>query len=389
VSDSQTFDSQTPKRVAVYRRVWLNRSETFVRDHVLALRRWRPTAVTSSLLDDPLAVPGVDVVQGREGEATRRLLDRLPQRLAGSHQERLERQLRQALRRLRPDLVHAHFGTDAAVVAPVAAALGIPMVVTWHGYDATQYDEALAGSDAGRLLLERREQILAGSAGTIAVSGFIAGELERKGADPQRTDVIPCGVDTESFTVGPPPPDGGLLFVGRLVEKKGVADLIEALAGLSSAPSLTVIGDGPLRAGLQERAAGVGVRVEFLGLRSSEEVRAAMARASVVVVPSRRASNGDCEGLPVVSMEAAASGRPVIAYAHSGLVESVLDQRTGLLVPEGDVAGLATAIEKLGADPDLLREYGAAARAHAVANFDIRSTTARIEAVYDKALGRA
>ena len=110
-----------------------------------------------------------------------------------------------------------------------------------------------------------------------------------------------------------------------------------------------------------------------------------MREAQAVVIPSRRAANGDCEGLPVVSLEAAASGRPVVAYAHSGLVESVLDGTTGLLAPEGDVAALAAAVEKLGADADLRAAFGLAAREHAVRSFDIRVTTARIEQVYDRA----
>lgn len=371
--------------VAVYRRQFLNRSETFVRDHLLSLQRWRPTALTSWRQDDPLEVPGVPVVEAREHPGLTRVLSRLPERVVGRPGEREERQLRRALRRLRPDVLHVHFGTDAAVVVRVAAELGIPLVVTWHGYDATMHDEALAGSVSGRLLLERREQVLASSAGTIAVSGFIAGELARRGADPARLDVVPCGVDTERVVWTPPPADGGLLFVGRLVEKKGLGDLLEALAGLAAPPPLTVIGDGPLRAQLQERAARSGIDVRFLGVRTSEEVRAAMREAQAVVIPSRRAANGDCEGLPVVSLEAAASGRPVVAYAHSGLVESVQDGSTGLLAREGDVAGLAGALEKLTADADLRAAFGLAARDLAVRSFDIRVTTARIEAVYDRA----
>ncbi|GAB3464707.1 glycosyltransferase [Kineococcus endophyticus] len=324
-------------------------------------------------------------MEAREGDVRRKVLDRLPQRIAGTHDGRQERRLRSALRRLRPDVVHAHFGTDAAVVAPVARELGIPFVITWHGYDATVHDEVLAQSESGRTLLARREELLRDAAGTIAVSGPIARELERHGATPGSIDVIACGVDTQAVAGTPPPPDGGLLFVGRLVEKKGLGDLLDALSGLAAPPPLTVIGDGPLRARMESRAQAAGLDVRFLGVRGSDEVREQMRAAQAVVIPSRRATNGDCEGLPVVSLEAGACARPVVAYAHSGLVESVLDGTTGLLAQEGDVAGLATAIEKVSQDADLREALGRAGRDHVVRSFDIRVTTARIEAVYDRA----
>lgn len=372
------------RRVAVYRQAFLNRSETFVRDHMLNLRRWQPTALSSWRAPDPLEVPGVPLVVAGEGSVGERLRRRVPQRLLSAPAEHQQDLLRKALRRLRPDVVHAHFGTDAAVVVRAAAELDIPLVVTWHGYEATQYDDFLRRSEAGRLLLERRADVLSGAAGTIPVSRFIASELARKGGDEARMDVIPCGVDTREVTWTPPPPDGCLLFVGRLVEKKGLGDLLEALAGLTNPPRLQVIGSGPLREPWERQAAEAGLDVEWLGTRTSAQVREAMRSAAAVALPSRRAANGDCEGLPVVSLEAGASGRPVIGYAHSGLVDSVLDGTTGFLAPEGDVSALATSVEKVFSDADLREGLGLAGRDHVVANFDIRATTGRIEALYER-----
>ncbi|WP_432508836.1 glycosyltransferase [Kineococcus auxinigenes] len=373
-------------RIAVYRRAFLNRSETFVRDHMLFLRRHAPTALASWCTPQPLEVPGVPLLVARDTSLVGRVAERLPARLRGYAGDRQAVGLRAALSRLRPDLLHVHFGSDASVVVEVAAELGIPLVVTWHGYDATLYDEALARSVAGRLLLARRAQILETSAATIAVSGFIADELARKGADRTSLHVVPCGVDVERLVHTPPPVDGGLLFVGRLVQKKGLEDLLRALAGVPGAPALRVIGDGPLRAGLEELASQLQVDVRFLGTRSTPEVAAAMRESVAVVIPSRRAANGDCEGLPVTSLEAAASGRPVIAYAHSGLRESVVDGETGLLVPEGDVEGLSAAISTLLADRDMQQQFGRAGRRHVEERFDIRATTERIERIYDEAL---
>ncbi len=373
------------KRVAVYRQEYLRASETFVREHVRSLRRYRPTLLTSNLLAGSTAPDGVPlVVAGRR--PAERLAARLDPRRRGDELRRQERALARALRRIGPDLLHVHFGADAAVVVRVAHELGLPMVVTWHGYDATRLPAALRQSAAGRLLLERRQEVLSCSRRTIAVSGYLAAALERHGADPRRLRTVPCGVDTEAFGWSEVPAGGPLLFVGRLVEKKGLADLLSALARVPDAPPLVVVGDGGLRAELQAQSERLGVDARFLGAQPAERVRTAMREARVVVMPSKRAADGDCEGMPVVSVEAAASGRPVVAYAHSGLTESVQDGHTGLLVPEGDVDGLRDALSSLLADPERQAEMGRAARRLAVAHFDLRRTTGRIEDVYDEVL---
>ncbi len=113
--------------------------------------------------------------------------------------------------------------------------------------------------------------------------------------------------------------------MGRLVEKKGVGDALEALAGLDDPPHLTVLGDGPLRSALEERAAALRLPITFHGVATTEEIRHHLSRATAVVMPSRRAPNGDSEGLGVTALEAGASGRPLVGYAHGGLSEAVLD----------------------------------------------------------------
>lgn len=371
--------------VAVYRRTFLPPSETFVRDHLLNLRRYRPTAVTSYRRDDALEVPGVSVVVADDRRLTARVRRRLPARLRSPLLEREERGLAQVLGRVRPDVLHAHFGTDGAVAVGAARRVGLPSVVTFHGYDATVRPDVMGRTAVGRLLLDRWQEVVHGPTRLIAVSTSIRDELVTRGADPAAIHVVPCGVDPDRFTFSEVDPDGRLVFVGRLVEKKGLADLLHALSARSLRRPLDVIGDGPLRAELEDLVHRLDLDVRFLGAQSSEVVRATLRTASVVVMPSRRAADGDTEGMPVTSVEAGASGRPVVGYAHSGLRDSVLTGRTGELVPEGDVAALGEALDRLLDDPGRLRAYGSAARAHVVAHFDVRATSVRIEAVYDDA----
>jgi glycosyltransferase involved in cell wall biosynthesis len=177
-----------------------------------------------------------------------------------------------------------------------------------------------------------------------------------------------------------------VLFVGRLVEKKGCEDLLRAVAAGVRSAKLTIIGDGPLREALSRLARELDVPADFLGAQPHERVHDEMRRAQLVALPSRTAADGDQEGLPVVALEAAASGRPVVGYRHSGIPEAVIDGHTGLLALEGDVAGLAAVLAELLDDPDRSQAMGTMARDRATQLFDLTATTARIEDVYDRVL---
>ena len=376
------------RQVAVFREYFLPRSETFIRDHLLHLPRWQPTAVTPNRLPDALEVPGVDVI---DAWAARSLVTRartsMQRRRGTDDGQVLDLAIRDALRRARADVVHAHFGTDAAVAFPAVRRAGLPMVVTFHGYDATMHPEFLRESESGALMLDRWDE-LTSYASIIAVSGFIRDELIRRGVDADRIEVIPCMVITADLPWSPPPPDGGILFVGRLVEKKGCSDLLDAVSRMSCRPTVRIIGDGPLREELEDKAQRNGVDAEFLGVRTSTEVRDALSACSVVALPSKRAQNGDCEGLPVFSLEASAMGRPVVGYAHSGLVESVVSGQTGLLSDEGDVVALAADLERVLRDQDELLRLATNARSHVERHFELADGLARVETVYEDALRR-
>jgi glycosyltransferase involved in cell wall biosynthesis len=276
------------------------------------------------------------------------------------------------LRALDSRIVHAQFGRGGALALPIARALGVPLVVTFHGGDATKTTHY-----RGRLLptiYQRRLKALQEHAAAfVCVSGFIRDVLRERGFPPDKLVVLHNGVEIGPEVVTADRPY--LLFAGRLVAKKGFAHLLEAhrLIG-SGAPELVVIGDGPDRPLGQDRP---GLR--FLGWQDNAVVRRWMRGALAVCVPSVTAASGDSEGLPTVAIEAMAEGTPVIGTRHAGIVEAVTDGVTGLLVPQADPHALAAAIAFLRDNPDRRTAMGHAARARAITDFDAVTQSRRLE----------
>jgi glycosyltransferase involved in cell wall biosynthesis len=361
-----------PPVAAIFRTALFNPSEGFVRDQAAALTRWRP--LLAGLERKGETVPALLPANGLE-----RALFALRGR-GGS----IERRLRAA----GPRLIHAHFATDGLRVLPLARALGIPLITSLRGYDVTRSDAALLRS--GRLSWVRyalgRTRLQRDGTLFLAVSDALRRQAIARGFPEGRTRTHYNGVDLDRFRPGEGPREPGLvLHVGRLVEKKGTAVLIEALAGIEGA-RLVVIGDGPLRGALERQA---GPAVEFLGALPPDEVAQWMRRACVLAAPSLTAADGDAEGLPNVVVEAAASGLPVVATDHSGIPEAVEDGVSGLLVPEGDAPAVAARLRDLLGSETLRREMGARARRLAEEKFDRVRLTERLERVYDELAGLA
>src|SRR5436189_6187527 len=212
-----------------------------------------------------------------------------------------------------------------------------------------------------------------------AISNYTAGELRELADLP--IEVIPYTTSLPDVTPAPAPAlppaptpasaaldgTGPVLFVGRLVERKGVAHLIEAMARLGrgdEGPRLEIVGDGPERPRLEAlvRRLGVENRVAFRGKIASDELQASYARAAVCVLPSVLDARGDTEGLGVVLLEAMNHATPVIASRVGGIPDIVEDGVSGLLVPPGDADALAAAVRRLRDDPDLARRLGEGGR---------------------------
>jgi glycosyltransferase involved in cell wall biosynthesis len=286
------------------------------------------------------------------------------------------------LHKLRPLLLHAHFGRGGALALPIARALGIPLVVTFHGADATKETHyrrrLLPRIYARRLAALQREAAL-----FVCVSEFVRDRLLARGFPPEKLEIIHQGVGLDAAEPGEPEnvDDPYVLFVGRFVEKKGVSFLIEAMRLLESRDTrarLVLIGDGPLSGALREQARGLK-RVEFLGWLPNSEVRRWMRGAVAVCVPSVTGRDGDSEGLPTVVLEAMAAGTPVIGSRHAGIGEAIEHEHTGFLVGEYDIEALAAALRRLSDEPGLRRRLGENARSVALERFDEVKQSQRLQ----------
>ena len=362
---------------AIFRSPLFNASETFVQTHALSLRRYRPLVVG---LQD----------KGRAQAALRdRLLVASPREAAALKLFGRGGGLARRVAAESPRLLHAHFATDGLLALPLAEALGVPLVTTLHGFDVTRSRGALFAS--GRLSWMRYatagERLRQRGRLFVAVSDAIRARALAQGFPEDRTVTLRNGVDLARFAAAPAPEPGLVLHVGRLVDKKGTALLLDAMAEVDG--ELVVIGDGPLRRRLQRRAARLDIarRVHFLGSLPAAEVARWMSRAWLLAAPSLTAADGDSEGLPTVLAEAAAASLPVVASDHSGLPEAVADGETGFLVPEGDAHALATRIATLLLAPELRARMGAAARRLAEERFDTAKQAAALERLYDEVAG--
>ena len=239
-------------------------------------------------------------------------------------------------------ILHAHFGTNSTTVAALCHVLGgPPFSFTVHGPE--EFDHPTEWSLAEKA---RHAKYV------FAVSSFGRSQLFRwlDATDWPKVQVVRCGVETADFEVVPVPDTNELLCIGRICEQKGHGVLIQALASLRDRGipfRMTLAGDGPMRRQIESqiRASDLQDCVTVTGWVDGKQVRELLQSSRGMVLPSF------AEGLPVVLMEAMASGRPVISTFIAGIPELVEDQRHGWLVPAGNAEALANAIQALLATP--------------------------------------
>lgn len=281
----------------------------------------------------------------------------------------------------RPDVVHVQFGWTATQVD--VPSLGVPTLVSFHGSDVNAWPHR----DPANLAAYRK--LFAAVDHVTAVSDLLASRLRELGYA-GHIEVVPAGVTLERFAFGPPDADlrePRLLFVGRLVECKGIDTLIAALPPLVDrwpGLNLDVVGDGEGRTEAELMAAEVGVRdrVRFRGAQGHAEVAAAMRAAHLLVVPSRRSADGEEEGSPVAPKEGLATGIPVVATNVGGIPDVMPPEFRDELVAQDDPAALAAQIQRILNAPDEWAERARVGRRWVEEQFDSTRLATRVDAMY-------
>jgi glycosyltransferase involved in cell wall biosynthesis len=362
--------------VAIFRIELFKPSETFIASQVRNLRRYRPVFV--GRLDHP--VPAgfrASPLPSNRWSWLWTLLGR--SREAGA-----------ALAGVNAAVVHAHFATDGAVIAPYAAALNTPLVVTLHGFDVAVTRLGIARSRNPTLVYSyfMRRRLFAYADTFLCVSKYIYDLAVIRNFPKNKLLLHYIGIDLETLRPANEWQEDKIVHIGRLVEKKGTEYLIKAMpAVLRQRPNakLLILGSGPLAAELGELASSLKLseHVIFAGETTHAQAMQELATATVACAPSVTARNGDSEGLPTVVLEAAALAVPVVASRTSGIPEAVLDGVTGYLAPERDVDALAKALLTILGDKAKRAQMGAAGRLYMEQKFDQRKQTEQLEEIYD------
>lgn len=287
------------------------------------------------------------------------------------------RAVARAIHETRASVVHAHWWfPNALAAAGPARRAGVPLIITSHGTDLRLLERTPAAAPLARYAFRR-------AAAVTCVSSWLAGIARPfTGREPI---VAPMPADAAVFFPAGERSADRLLFVGRLSEQKGVLNAVGALARLRSPTAmLDVVGHGPLRPQLHERARQLGVdeRVHVHASMPPRQLAAMYQRAAALLVPSIG------EGLGLVAVEAQLCQTPVIAYDSGGLPDVVEDGASGFLVRPGDVAALAAATDRVLEDPALARRLGATGRERALARFAPDAAARTYASLYREALER-
>jgi colanic acid/amylovoran biosynthesis glycosyltransferase len=302
----------------------------------------------------------------------------MPPRLTGWRRLLQATVLREELDRAGVDHVHAHFATSAARLANLSRRMGGPTYsVTTHAKDI--YHAEVRPDHLRDKLLDASFVATVSEANRVHLASLLNGGT--------RLRVVHNAVDLRR--VGAPDADGRdanvVLTVARLIEKKGVPDLVEA-CGIAARRGVTlrleVVGEGPQRPELEAAARRAGVAAVFHGALPHEQVLDLYRRATVFCLPCVVASTGDRDGLPTSVLEAMALGLPVVTTSLNGLAEAVVHDRTGLVVPGHDPEALADALQRLLTDPELRVRLALEARRHVEAHFSLERSVARLRELF-------
>lgn len=380
--------AMTKPRVLIYKDRILRYSETFISEQAKSLEKFDFKYAGTRTIPNRLIENNECIIMNKGG-----LIDTISE-FTFKFFGKTPSSFRKEISEFSPDIMHAHFGMDAAFCIPIKRMLRVPLVTTFHGADATITNvHHLQQSWGQRLYLLRRRKLFRNSDALVAVSNYIKRKLIEQGADESHIQVIYTGIDTTRFKLSKNTPRQKIiLFVGRLVEQKGADTAIRTMSTIQPAHPdavLVIIGDGKMRSKLEELAKKLGINHQFLGPQPHDVVIDYLARSKIFLAPSRQIKTGWNEGFGMVFLEAQAMGVPVVSYATGGIPEAVENKKTGLLAEPGDASMLAESALELLRNDELWLELSNAAIERTKTLFDIKSQTRELEALYCRLIERA
>ncbi|MGA2456132.1 MAG: glycosyltransferase [Terriglobales bacterium] len=376
------------RKVLIYRNEVLPISETFIRSQADALQTFEARFVGLKKIPDGLPVHSNSILLTEDNSLISKVKRQIFKQFAIA--PRFLRRLRQE----KPDLIHAHFALDGVCAMRLADELHVPLIVTLHGYDVTIADAVLGQTREGRRYLKRREELWRKATKFLCSCKYIMNRAAATGFPKEKMEVLYSGHNLSKYSPAVEPRNRNLvLYVGRLVEKKGGPYLIRAVAKVAEVHpevELVIIGGGPLLEPMQDLARELKINCRFLGKLMVPEpgnsVYDWMRRARVFCAPSITASDGNTEGQPAVFVEAHALGLPAVSFQTAGIGEAVLHGETGLLAPEKDVDTLAEYLLRFLRDDPFWQTCSERAQRWVWERFNLDVLTQQLQRVYVEAL---
>jgi colanic acid/amylovoran biosynthesis glycosyltransferase len=281
------------------------------------------------------------------------------------------------------DVIHAQFGGNGVRILPLAKALNIPLVVSFHGFDASR-------KLASRTYREGLKEVFDYASAIVVCNTGMSDVLPLSENQKKKVRWVPYGIDIEQFSNDAPEvplTSFNILHVGRLVEKKGVPDLIHAFADVTKEVDhmiLHIVGSGREESVCRAlvKKFNLESKVIFHGWKSPREVKALMQQCEVFVLNSRTAKNGETEGLPVGLLEAMAMGRAILSTHHAGIPLAIENEVSGVLVNERDTDSLSQQLLRLYHNKEFCQAIGKAARAKVENQFTMQQMHQNLRNIY-------
>ncbi len=352
------------EKILIYNRSLFLVSQTFMYQQVLSLADRYDVHLVAKEFENPHGFD-VDAFEQLKLEKINGVIDKIAGKLIRVYFDtalninvQSFRKLRQLLKSGQCKAIHAHFGPQALEMLGIAKKFNVPLVVTFHGYDASQMLR-------NRSYVKKLPELFDYASAIIIVSGHMMETLNLEKWK-EKVHVIPCSVDPDQFNFNGKANYSGtikILHAGRIVGKKGVPDLIKVFQNLTKKYDnivLYVAGDGDELSQCQELVTDLKLenKVIFYGRVSHREIQRLMKESDIIVLNSRTDDKGDMEGTPVTILEAMSMGKAVVSTKHAGIPYVINHEVNGLLAEENSNVELETCLETLIENPKLRESLG-------------------------------